>query len=495
VCFSPPRVTRFQSRHTSTPFNSTTDTFQLNAEDAVFDAGGILLSNYRSRALSRLKWSRSSRTDKGVSSLATVVSLRMETDERSWDADVEAREPGGVVERINAKLPATSGVRVFAAYSAPKSFQARRACARRTYHYLLPARVLGLGVSGEREVPWPGAPGGETRSSEDVLDAFRDALRAFEGSHYFHNYTRRSRYAPEDKRRRSRGRRGDVEEEEEDEMESSDYRGDDDDDVDDVDASETPSVGSRASGYYWLLGRDDRDLVGKRHARVVSSFTAGDVEVAAGDGDDDDRPGEPFVRVIVAGDSFVLYQIRKMIATAVGVALGWIPREFIPVTLARPARAATPIAPASTLYLREAEFSEFRKNREKKPSPAGGSEKEKENGNGKKMSASASANAAAVVNADLPTTRLARLEASDAVRAEVDAFARDVLEPSLAPSLRDEEWDVFAENLGKLRMCAHGEGKDAVAAMMEAHAAYEIERKAARAAREEAEAADATRSR
>jgi hypothetical protein len=70
-----------------------------------------------------------------------------------------------------------------------------------------------------------------------VLDAFRDALHAFEGSHYFHNYTRRSRYAPEDKRRRSRGRRGDVEEEEEDEMESSDYRGDDDDDVDDVDAS------------------------------------------------------------------------------------------------------------------------------------------------------------------------------------------------------------------------------------------------------------------
>ena len=31
-------------------------------EDALFDAGCVLLSNYRSRALSRLKWSRSSRT-------------------------------------------------------------------------------------------------------------------------------------------------------------------------------------------------------------------------------------------------------------------------------------------------------------------------------------------------------------------------------------------------------------------------------------------------
>ena len=52
-------------------------------EDAIFNAGGILLPNYRSKGLQRLKWSRSSRTDKGVSSLFTAVGLRMETPVRA----------------------------------------------------------------------------------------------------------------------------------------------------------------------------------------------------------------------------------------------------------------------------------------------------------------------------------------------------------------------------------------------------------------------------
>ena len=85
-------------------------------EDAVFATGGVLLSNYRSRALSRLKWSRSSRTDKGVSSLATVVSLRMELDPAAWNEDVEG---GAVADALNAHLPAD--VRVFGVYSVPKA--------------------------------------------------------------------------------------------------------------------------------------------------------------------------------------------------------------------------------------------------------------------------------------------------------------------------------------------------------------------------------------
>ena len=68
----------------------------------------------------------------------------------------------------------------------------------------------------------------------------------------------------------------------------------------------------------------------------------------------------PFVRLTVNGDSFMLYQIRKMIATAVAVALGHFPEGMIAASLARPARVATPIAPASTLYLTAAEFMSFR---------------------------------------------------------------------------------------------------------------------------------------
>ena len=58
-------------------------------EDAIYKAGGILFSNYRSKGLSRLKWSRSSRTDKGVSSLFTVVGLRMEAPVRAYGGGKE----------------------------------------------------------------------------------------------------------------------------------------------------------------------------------------------------------------------------------------------------------------------------------------------------------------------------------------------------------------------------------------------------------------------
>ena len=91
-------------------------------EDALFAAGGVKTSNYRSRALARQKWSRSSRTDKGVSSLATVVSLRLELDPAVWDADQGGDyEAKALCAKINARLPET--VRVFGVYSTPKSFQ------------------------------------------------------------------------------------------------------------------------------------------------------------------------------------------------------------------------------------------------------------------------------------------------------------------------------------------------------------------------------------
>ena len=46
-------------------------------EDALFDAGCVLLSNYRSRALSRLKWSRSKRM--WYSTLLFVLRLQRES--------------------------------------------------------------------------------------------------------------------------------------------------------------------------------------------------------------------------------------------------------------------------------------------------------------------------------------------------------------------------------------------------------------------------------
>lgn len=55
-------------------------------------------------ALHKVKWSRSSRTDKGVHSCATVVSLKVNCDKDSWDTDPEGT---AYVQAINkcAVLP------------------------------------------------------------------------------------------------------------------------------------------------------------------------------------------------------------------------------------------------------------------------------------------------------------------------------------------------------------------------------------------------------
>jgi len=116
--------------------------------------------------------------------------------------------------------------------------------------------------------------------------------------------------------------------------------------------------------------------------------------------------------------------------------------EFLPASLARPCRAAMPLAPASTLYLYDVEFMKFRKNLEPNQ-----------------------------------PNRLERLVPSEAVRADLDAFRREKLEPALAPALLDEEWDAFKENL------ARNDGTDATvyAEIIDAYATYKANRDEARA--------------
>ena len=515
-------------------------------EDALFAAGGVKTSNYRSRALARLKWSRSSRTDKGVSSLATVVSLRLELDPAVWDADQGGDyEAKALCAKINARLPET--VRVFGVYSTPKSFQARRACVRRTYDYLLPARCLGISSPGTAssgvatpgmgipgDVPWPGAPRASAQSPAETLALFRDALSKFEGSHYFHNYTRRAAYSrgkDTDGNGKGRGssdrtlgsdRASDADsdvldfEAEEAQTEETLERGEEDEKISELVARH---AGSRRDGVYWLLERDENDLVGIKHNRRIASFVAGDVETLTLD-THGDVPGsissEPFVRVTVRGDSFMLYQIRKMVATAVAVALGHYPPDLIPASLARPARVVTPIAPPSTLYLRDAEFVPFAKNKNKRAAaPAAlvcgkerarlengateegssdscfGGRAEKKNENGE------SANPISRDSVELATVarRPDRLVPSSETRVTIERFRERTLDPALGPALASDEWDAFVSNLFLSRVWTKdGKGvarSPAVAEVLAAFEPYAAERSARKASLQEMDARQA----
>ena len=498
-------------------------------EDALFAAGGVKTSNYRSRALARLKWSRSSRTDKGVSSLATVVSLRLELDPAVWDADQGGDyEAKALCAKINARLPET--VRVFGVYSTPKSFQARRACVRRTYDYLLPARCLGIsgissqgtqgtassGVGIPGDVPWPGAPRAAAQSPAETLALFRDALSKFEGSHYFHNYTRRAAYSrgkDTDGNGKGRGSRGrdlspdrasdadsDVldSETEEAQTEEALERGEEDEKISEPVARH---VGSRRDGVYWLLERDENDLVGIKHNRRIVSFVAGDVETLTLD-TQSRVSSEPFVRVTVRGDSFMLYQIRKMVATAVAVALGHYPPELIPASLTRPARVVTPIAPPSTLYLRDAEFVPFAKNK-RAAAPAAGEERARENGATEEESSfgarknGAPANPISHDSVELATVarRPDRLMPSSETRETIERFRERTLDPALGPALASGEWDAFVANLFLSRVWTKdGKGvtqSPAVAEVLAAFEPYAAERSARKASLREMDAREA----
>ena len=498
-------------------------------EDALFAAGGVKTSNYRSRALARLKWSRSSRTDKGVSSLATVVSLRLELDPAVWDADQGGDyEAKALCAKINARLPET--VRVFGVYSTPKSFQARRACVRRTYDYLLPARCLGISSPGTAssgvaspgmgipgDVPWPGAPRAAAQSPAETLALFRDALSKFEGSHYFHNYTRRAAYSrgkETDGNGKGRGSRGrilesdadsdvlDSEAEESQTEETRSERGEEDEKSSEPVARH---AGSRRDGVYWLLERDENDLVGIKHNRRIASFVAGDVETLTLD-THGEVPGsissEPFVRVTVRGDSFMLYQIRKMVATAVAVALGHYPPELIPASLARPARVVTPIAPPSTLYLRDAEFVPFAKNKRAAAPAAGEKECARENGATEEDSSfgarkNGAANPTSHDSVELATVarRPDRLVPSSETRETIERFRERTLDPALGPALASDEWDAFVANLFLSRVWTKdGKGvtqSPAVAEVLAAFEPYAAERSARKASLQEMDARQA----
>ncbi|CAL6327827.1 unnamed protein product [Bathycoccus prasinos] len=426
-------------------------------EDAIYKAGGILFSNYRSKGLSRLKWSRSSRTDKGVSSLFTVVGLRMEAPVRAYgggkevvgeekeeeeeeederkssssnrsskrseeEADDDAEAKALIVEKINRHLP-TDTVKAFACFKATKSFDARRAAISRTYEYLLPLKCLRDDKNGE-------------------LEMFREALKTFEGSHPFHNYTKRGLYGAgkgNDKNRKGRGNRnkknaltedddglGETSSSEEQELELEEEE------------KELPKrIETSGKHTYWLLEKDVDDLVHVMHYRRIHEFTCSkEPEIIEG------FESYPFVRVKVYGESFMLHQIRKMIATAVLVALDseetpTMPLSFIKASLCRPCRVVTPMAPPLTLFLTGAEFMSFRKtNHEEKTRAAAKVEEENESEE----------------EDDKETEKrggnpLRSLAISEETKNDIDRFRRERLYLKLAESFSNQDWDFFIENV------------------------------------------------
>ena len=176
---------------------------------------------------------------------------------------------------VNTALP--HGVRLLARIPVAPDFDARRLCDRRTYHYMLPYSAL------RRD----DAP---NESCLEVRMRLKRALKSFVGTHDFAHFTRRGEYAQANDTRRVMFR--------------------------------LHAVGT--------VGPEDAcgDVVEDGSTVAGGEVESGEVESAAGE------EAAGMVLVSISGQSFLQFQIRKMMGATVGVMRGALPPDWITSALA-----------------------------------------------------------------------------------------------------------------------------------------------------------------
>eukprot|EP01031_Cornospumella_fuschlensis_P038596 gene38596-46921_t len=357
----------------------------------------LVKNNYISEAnsmdLGKIKWNRSSRTDKGVHAAKIVFSAKLEFPEQLFDrtagntgniyVEGDVLRFPGVVRDCNQVLPPQ--IRLFGCAKVNQGFNARTACHYREYEYLFPASLLFDDDVADKD-----------RCDEECDLKIRELngfLQQFEGCQSFHNFHRLSpRELRGEGKQLARGGRDRLDRRRQQQQAQQKTMRSDADANTDTDAnSDAEGVGEAeegdGDGYSDGDGDgDDVDVDGEAEAaaswrkgrqgspyedwaprlRDTSAKTQGNVYRCRASllstHDDDASPstntnanannananaGERMVLVRIAGQSFLLHQIRLMMSAAILSALGHVPRRFLALALsaAQPVHLPLPLAP------------------------------------------------------------------------------------------------------------------------------------------------------
>ncbi|XP_028044866.1 tRNA pseudouridine synthase A isoform X2 [Monomorium pharaonis] len=230
-----------------------------------------------------INFQRAARTDKGVSAIRQVVSLKLQNIDRTI---------------INQFLP--DAIRVFGIKRVTKGFNSKNQCDARTYRYIIPSFAfapedqsllkLGAEVNEDERIKQlsiiDGNPYTDYRLSPESLDRLNSISKLLEGSHNFHVFT--SKVKPLD----------------------------------------------------------------PRAQRYIMKFCCAETFISN---------GMEFAILEVKGQSFMLHQIRKMVAIVVAIARNMVSEQTIKEAFNTMDKMDIPLAPSLGLCLCHVHYDQYSK--------------------------------------------------------------------------------------------------------------------------------------
>ncbi len=260
--------------------------------------------------LHQISWSRSSRTDKGVSAQLTFVTAKLKfSDDNIFDINT-GHINASLLEGMNKSL-ASKDIQIFSCIRARKSISARHNVNLRSYAYYLPVEMLRTESAKRGE-----------GCIEATCSKLEEALNLFQGTYHFHNYTR-SKF---------------------------NYK--------------AIAYGT-SKGFTGEIDKEDLHLFLKKAEKTPTMHRTIYKCTSVSPDTESKRPnlvscnGKEFVKVEIIGQSFIYNQIRKIVGAAVGFSVGKFSRDYLLASLLSepsPFHLFLPMAPASGLVLTSATF-------------------------------------------------------------------------------------------------------------------------------------------